>query len=509
MIVKAAFVVALLLVLVWDVAAAERLSRRGAGPSFRLLSGLCGFLIAPGLLIYLGAESASTGRALAGLGWFWPAVLLLFVAQSSYALVRRLASRWVVVPIVTFNALIALSSIARYAGSLGYAAPAIVLAPGLAVANLVAITLGPSAFASPFALLVPVLAPALPSNSRVASAWRVALAACASALVGLILAQSISARSSLAAYDQLGIERASELSTSRAPGSLATGLRILPELSRVPAAGVLGEDLALADSLGVDALLVRIMPEACTLPALDSLDRALESFRGDSTVLIVELAYPRDASAQLRASEAGYIARSVENIDRIVRRLRPSYVIPASDPYGVGVDALGVLSEPWWRRLFSATAMAAHRAGSTTRVMLTTAAEGVADSSLFDWATAAGSPVDATVFVIAPAIGGGMHIQATLATADRWMRRAGERRDHWIIAAGAPALEGEEAQRRLMRHVLYWAASRPMVRGVVLGDAADYDRMTGFRTSSGRLRRATAEAATTIRALSGHPPTLP
>jgi hypothetical protein len=499
---KAAFVAALLLLfLAWDVAVAGRIAqRRGVAP-FRLLSGMCGFLVAPALLVSVGSGSALTGRALAGLGWLWPLVLLLFVAQTSYVFVRRLASRWMVAPLLAFDVLVAFMGVVRYAGSLGFDPPPIALAPGLAFANLVAFALGPGTFGSPLAVLVPLLAPAFSGDSRAGTVYRFALGGAAVALFGVVVVASVPAHAALAAYAQLGTVRLTEFIAPRDRGTLATGLRILPELARTPAAGVLRDDLALADSLGVDALLVRILPEGCAPGALDSLDRALEPFRQDSTLLIVELAYARDAALELRTSASGYIDRSAANIDRIVRHLRPNYLIPAGDPHGAGARALGELSGAWWRRYFTAAASAAHDALPATRVMLTSATEGPADSTLFDWAIAEGSPVDVTAFVIEPAVGGALHVLATLATADRWMSRAGAGREHWVIAAGAPGLEGEEAQRRLAHHILLWAASRPRVRGVVFGDAADYDRMTGFRASSGRLRRVTEEVATTIRAL--------
>ncbi|HVT40882.1 MAG TPA: hypothetical protein VHE78_17715 [Gemmatimonadaceae bacterium] len=502
MIRTAAFIAALLLLfLAWDVAVAGRIAQRGGAAPFRLLTGLCGFLVAPALLVSVGSGSALTGRAMAGLGWLWPLVLLLFVVQSFYVFVRRLASRWIVAPFLAFNVLVALIGVVRYAGSLGFGLSPFALAPGLAFANLVAVAFGPLTFGSPIAVLVPLLAAGSSAGSRVAAAFRLALGVFASALVGVIAVESIPAHAALAAYARLGTVRLTEFIVPADRGSLATGLRILPELSRAPAAGVLRDDLALADSLGVDVLLVRILPDGCTPTALDSLDRALEPFRRDSTLLIVELAYSRDAARELRTPAADYMQRSAANVDRMVRRLRPNYLIPAGDPYGAGASALGELSTAWWRRFFTVAASAAHDARPATRVMLTSAAATTADSTLFDWAVAEGSPVDVTAFLIEPAVGGALHVQATLAAADRWMSRAGAGREHWLIATGAPALEGEEAQRRLARHVLLWSAARPRVRGVVFGDAADYDRMTGFRTSSGRLRRVAEEVATTIRAL--------
>ena len=81
-------------------------------------------------------------------------------------------------------------------------------------------------------------------------------------------------------------------------------------------------------------------------------------------------------------------------------------------------------------------------------------------------------------------------------------------RTHWIIASSAPAIIGEDAQRRLLHHILTWATAHSAVRGVVLGDAADYDRVTGFRSATGRMRPIVADVARAIRVLSEIPATV-
>jgi hypothetical protein len=495
----ATFVAAVLLLLAWNVTVGGRIAQlRTAPTAFRLLSGLCGFLVAPALLVFVGGESELTGRALSGLGWLWPIVTVLFVAQAGYALRREAASRWIMVPLVAFNVIVAVAASARYAGSLGYDLPVVALTPGLALANSLSLVFGQSMFGSPFAIVVPLLAPGGPATSVFGAASRAALTALLCVSLVTLAAEGYSASAALRGYAQLGTDRVSELVMTRDQGSLATGLRILPTLTRVPPASMLRSDLDLADSLGVDALLVRVTPE-CTAAALDSLDRALESFRMDSSLLIVALSFTRQRGRELLPAGVIEIEQNADVVDRIVRRLKPDYIIPADAPSGAGASA--VRSVAWWRRYFTVTALVAHGARPATRVMLTTAGDGALDSTLFEWAVAKDSPIDATGFVIAPAIGGATRVRATLDAADRWMKRAGGAREQWLIAAAAPTLEGEEAQRRVTRHVLLWGAARPQLKGVVLADAADYDRMTGFRAPGGRLRRATAEAAATIRAL--------
>jgi hypothetical protein len=498
----AAFLAALVLLLAWDVATAGRLAERRTAPTaFLLLGGLSGFLVAPALILSVASESALTGRALEGLGWLWPTILVLFSVQAAYALRLRSTSAWVAAPILALNLVLAFIAVVRYAGSLGYDVPVWALTPGLALANLLAFVLGPAGFASPAAVMAPVLAPGQPAHRAIGTWARGCLALLAASVVVIVSITSFPAHAALAAYSQIGTERATEVVAPRRSANLLTGLRILPELTRVPAASAWRDDIELADSLGVDALLVRVKPEGCTPAVLDSLDRALEPLRRDSTLLIVTLAYGRDASRASRASESAFVGRRADDVDRLVRRLRPDYIVPAETPYEAGIAALGTQDLAWWQRFLSVTARAAHRARPATRVVLTSAAEGMADSALYEWAVSNGSPIDAVAFEIMPAIGGARHVSATLAAADRWMRRSGDAREHWLIAAGAPALEGEDAQQRLARHVLLWAATRPQVRGVVLGDAADYDRVTGFRSTSGRFRRVTADVAATIRTL--------
>ena len=148
----AACVLGLLLVLVWNVALGGRIAQRSTAPaSFRLLTGLCGFLVAPALLVGVGGEGALTARALVGLAWLWPLVQLLFAVQAAYAYQRRLASRFIVLPIAAFNTVVAFAGVCRYAVSLGFDMGALSLTPGMAVAQLVAQIAGTSTIASPLA----------------------------------------------------------------------------------------------------------------------------------------------------------------------------------------------------------------------------------------------------------------------------------------------------------------------------------------------------------------------
>ena len=77
-------------------------------------------------------------------------------------------------------------------------------------------------------------------------------------------------------------------------------------------------------------------------------------------------------------------------------------------------------------------------------------------------------------------------------TADRWIQLASPPlKEHWILAAsGYPVAHGEEAQQLAIWGSLAWGTSRGVIKGVMVGDAADYDDITGLRAPSGRLRPA-------------------
>ena len=294
--------------------------------------------------------------------------------------------------------------------------------------------------------------------------------------------------------------------TERAAANFDIGLRILPTVTGTPGTAELRKDFAIADSLGVGALQLRIAPEGCSAAALDSLARALDPYRRDSVLLIVALAAPQGSAGELRDSPTRYLDRRADAVDRIVRRLHPDYIIPADVAFGAEADAIGVQSASWWAEYYTRMAAIVRRDRPATRTLVAVA--GSRDSALYAWATADASPVDGVVFVLAPEAGGHAALTA-LSSADRWMNSvAPTGRTHWIIAASAPAIIGEVAQRRLLHHVLAWATAHASVRGVVLGDAADYDRVTGFRSATGRMRPIVADVASAIRVLFETPATV-
>jgi hypothetical protein len=464
-----AFAAVIIVLLGWDIAVAGRAAqRRAPSRAFALLSGVTGFLVAPALLVHFGAQSALTGRVLEALSPLGPLVFLLCTVQVAAAWWLGLAGPALAVPLLAFDAMQLVIASVGFAGSRGQAAPHLLMAPGLAQAGLFALAFGPAAFASPLAIVVPLLAPAAPARGRTAIAWRALLGGGAAAAVAALLATAPDAVGALGAFARLGNDRIAE----RSRESFTSGLVVLPELQGTPSAASLRDDLALADSLDVGALYVRVGPDGARAAALDSLARALEPYRRDSTLV-------------LAAIDAGAPGRLV-TADRVVRRLRPDYLVLS------GTRETGPLA---------GAAALAHRLRPATRVAVQLSPAGAADSALFAWATSGASPVDAVVFALFPDAGGAPRAIEALKTAERWMRSEVRTREHWIAAAGAPTVEGEDAQRRFIRHVLAWGTSRSSVQGVVIGESGDYAQGSGLRAASGRLRGAVGDAASSIRSL--------
>ncbi len=461
---------ALALLLVWDVALAGRISQlRKAAPLFRSVTGLCGFLVVPALLLQAGAESAVTSHALGAIAWFAPFVLVLFCVQSAIALGRRLVSPAVALPILLFNLTLAFIAIVRALLAAGVALPPVLLVPGLAQSQLLSLVLGTGAIASPLAIGVPILAPAYPPRWRISNAMRGALAL--GALAVLVL-EGIAVPAAWRGTDDwrtIGNDRVGE----RVRGSFASALRILPVLGAAPQPSTLRDDLALADSLDVQALFVRAGGGA-TAAALDSLGRALDSYRRDSTALLVAISAP--ASERTRV------------VDRVMRRLHPDYV---------------VLPGEWGLARIELSAAEIRHLRPVTKVAIELSHFDRADSALF---AASALATEAVFFSVQPAPGGGSRVAGALATVDRWVQHEGHPREHWLLAAAAPLVDGDDAQRRLMRHAIAWSSSRASFAGVVFADASDYDRGTGLRAADGRLRAAVGDAAAAIRALAESSP---
>ena len=479
------------IVLLWDVGLGGLMARnRKAPPPFTLLTALAAFLVAPALLVAVTAPSLLYGRSILAIAWVWPLTVLVYVAQSAYAVVRRLVTPAIGVPILVFNVVLALVEGTRYLLLLGQDVPAPLLALDNAAAGAVGFALGLSALSVPFAVLVPMLAPAYPARYRGSATLRATFAVLAAAFTIMVLGMELPrALRAQASFAPLAREQLQE----RPDGRFAVGLRLFPDLRDVPSPPVQRFDLPLVDSLGVTAVHLVLAPDAARPAPLDSLARLLETIRGDSTTVLVTLSYPANAASRYRSDPAAFVAQRALEVHEIVRRLRPEVILPVHEPYGAGERALGRLPVAAWERYVTATAAAAKRARPRTRVGLSAASYDARDSALFAWAARDGSPVDLPGFSLFPTFDGAVGLRARMAAADRWMRAAPASRRYWVFAAGGyPLRQGDASQLDAIWGTLAWATGHDRILGLVVADAGDYERLTGLRGAGGRVRPAAA-----------------
>jgi hypothetical protein len=277
-------------------------------------------------------------------------------------------------------------------------------------------------------------------------------------------------------------------------GDFLIGLKIFPDLRGGPPPLAITNDLALADTLDVDALSIVIDPEAARGIALDSLARSIDQARADSTLLIVALGYPKKGEQEIKQSREAYTVARLKDIDRIARRLKPDYLIPAVDPLEEGSRILGEQTPQYWIDYFTRAARVAHYIYPRIKVGLPISSYGTRDSTLYAWAARRGAPIDVVGFSLLAGFDGARSLDTHLRVAQRWMRQFPNPKEHWVFAAGGyPLVHGEDNQRLAILGVLAWATAEKPVTGLVVYEAGDYYTIRGLRAAGGRLRPATSE----------------
>lgn len=473
----------------WNLAHGARATTLpDAGRAFRALTGLCAFLFLPAILIGLLAPTAPGARILSPLSWLPTLVAAGVLTQALWALRRGRAPLPVWLPIVALDLLVAWVTAARWLEGLGAALPAWVLAPGMAVSMVAAAWIGDVAFVWAAALLVPAVAPSAPARWRLSRVARGGVATFAAVVVAAAGARLPRAYEDLSAAGALG----RETGASRTRSDLAIGLRLFGPLDGAPSATVARHDLTVADSLGVTAVHIELTPEGVTAGVLDSVARSLE-LRRDSVVLVVTLDLPRDGSL-----DAGVVRARLALIARIIRRLRPTVLVPAERV----ASGPGAPDTTWWQAYYDSVAATTRRGGRGVSVALGTDAGAPADSVLVDWVLRGASPLHTIALSVRRQSGTPGRFGDALAATARWVSLARIAPAVWITTVPtAPATTGEVVQRQLVRHALAWGAAHTFVRGVIAGDASDVMSPTGLRTATGRSRPALHEVGSALRAL--------
>jgi hypothetical protein len=418
----------------------------------------------------------------------WPFTTILFVLQSIYALTRRLVTPLLGLPLLVYNLIIATVAVTKFVISHGGSPAEFALALNAAQASMLGTFFGAPALWNPIFLQVPIFAPSLPARWGFTRLARVALAGAAIAMTALVVIELPGAVAGIKSY---AVHEKDQLQ-EHPDGDFRIGLKIFPDLRSGPPPLAIANDLALADTLDVDALSVVIDPEAARGVALDSLARSIDQARADSTLLIVALGYPKKGEQEIRQSREAYTVARLKDIDRIARRLKPDYLIPAVDPLDEGSRILGDQSPQYWIDYFTRAARMAHYIYPRIKVGLPISSYGTRDSTLYAWAARRGSPIDVIGFSLLAGFDGARSLDTHLRVAQRWMRQYPNPKEHWVFATGGyPLVHGEENQRVTIWGVLAWATAESAIKGLVVYEGGDYYTVRGLRAAGGRLRSAT------------------
>jgi hypothetical protein len=473
----------------WDILVAGRIANLRRTPrGFQMITGIGGLLIIPALVVAYTSESLLYGRAIILVDWLWPFTALLFVVQTVYALFRRLVTPLLGFPLLVYNIVIATVAVTKFVITRGSSPTDFGLVLNAAQAGMLGTFFGTPALWNPIYIQVPLFAPSLPARWSFTRLARVAVAGSAIAMTALVLVELPRAYDAIRSY----ASHANDQLQEHPDGDFRIGLKIFPDLRSGPPPLAIRYDLELGDTLGVDAISVVIDPEAARGVALDSLARSIEQARADSTLLIVALGYPKKGEQEFKQSHEAYTVARLKDIDRIARRLKPDYLIPAVDPLEEGTRILGEESPQYWIDYFTRASRVAHYILPRIKISVPISSYGTRDSTLYAWAARPGSPIDAVGFSLFAGFDGARKLTVHLGVAHRWMQQFPKPKEHWVFAAGGyPLVHGEENQLRAIWEVLAWATAEVPIKGLVVYEGGDYNSVRGLRAPGGRLRPAT------------------
>ncbi len=412
-------------ILLWDIVLGGQIAQFRQSPApLAALSAVSALLVAPAVLISAASASNTTGHTFDALSWVSPATMLVVSAQAAYATGRRIVSPALGLPILIYDLLLTVIAATQWVTAAGGSPSDSALALIVAHVNVLGYIGGPATLGWAYALQPPMLAPAFPARGWIAKVMRPLLALVAVGWFAAIMLALPSAMLTVRSYAALGTEPLVE----RPAGDFTVGVSVLPALEAPPTARALRLDLGLLDTTGAEALSVRIDPRGAHPAALDSLSRALDQLRRDTTALIVTLEYPPDAAREYAASPQAYQEARLAELSRIARALHPDYLIPVDEPTRRGDSALGrPLPVNTWTRFLSAAAFAIHRVDPRVHVAVAVSTFGARDSALYAWVTAPDSPVDAAGFVLRPMFAGAADLDAQCEPPTAGWRRARSR----------------------------------------------------------------------------------
>ena len=472
-------------VLAWDVALAGWMSARREAPrAFTQLAAFCGLLVVPALVVGIASATETGSRTIAGITWIIPAVAIAFALQVSYALVARLVSVLVGIPILLYDLILVAIAIGDYLVAQRGQAPEALQAVLSARDVVVGMTVGRAALVSPLTALVPMLAPAYPARWRLSGAVRALLVLAATALTTLLVIEwprgVAAVRSYRVAY--------AEPMQARPRGDFVLGVRLYPALDGAPPARAVRADGALVEAFAPNVVFLLLENEGTRTAALDSLSRVLDPLRADSVRIAIGL---RVDGRPGPADDANRVA----SIARVLQRVRPDVLFPAVAPPLPRWFFAAPPSATWWRDILTRSAREVERVRPRTVLGWSAARLDVIDSAVYRWAAQPQSPVELLGASIYPSFSGLPAVDGRLRALQRWhaqaVQRGGAGQPHWLVnVGGLPHAHGDAAQTAAIRRTLAWGSRQPWIGAAIIGEPADYDGWLGLRAANGRQRAA-------------------
>jgi hypothetical protein len=488
-----------LIIVIWDVVLAGRISQlRLASRPFGTITGMCGLMLMPALILHMAMSTVITGRAVLAVDWIWPLIVTLFAVQAGYAVARRLVNYLWGVPILVYDVVLAVTEIIRFgvAHGWGWANGMGGLLTGQS-STLAIVTQSSIAVTTPFFFLVPIIAPAFPALRRTTAAFRAFVATNATLWVIGLLVWGLSA--SKQAGDALR-DHLDDRLRERPAGDFRVGLKVLPDIASEPSDAAVENDMELATGLGLRAIAVVVVP-GVTDSSLEVVAREFARL-GDSVTVIVSIGYKGKLLPELGAAPFDEAAR-LKTVDKVMQRLHPNILLPAEDPMAVGSRIVGPMPVEQWQAYLTTAAQRAKAIDPKVKVGFSVSSYGIQDSLLYAWAATRGSPMDVVGFSFFPEKKGIDDIvNAFEPAADRWMKTTPPTKEHWVFAAGGfPLNTGERMQARIIWRSLSWATDHPAIKGLIVYEAGDYAQARGLRAPNGRLRAAERAVRNAIRQL--------
>lgn len=479
-----------LVIVAWNVVLSGWIAARREAPRpFTTLTAVCGMMIAPAIIVSIASGTEGGARTIVGIAWIVPALSLAFVAQVLLALVLRIVSPVIAVPILLYNIAVAMSMLGDYIAATQGNGPVALQAMVAARDVVIGFSAGRIALVSPLALLVPMIVPAYQARWRLSGVVRALLVLGATTTATLLYIEWPRGFGAIASYS-----RAESVPQARPAGDFLVGMRLFPILHGPPPARAATADIAMADSIRPDIVFVLLDADGVRGTGLDSLARVLEPLRGDSVLIAAALVNERVPGVP------GSAARALV-IERILQRIRPDVFFPAFATPLPSTLPTQTPNVAWWRTAMSEGAKTVERVRPRTRVGWAASRLDAIDSAMYVWASSPGSNVDIIGVVSFPSFSGLPGIDARLRAVDRWRNAAladsAVSRPHWLaIAGGLPHAHGDVSQSASILHAAAWATRRPWVNAIVIGEPSDYTGRTGLRAANGRNR---AAVGTTMR----------